>query len=135
MPEIKSIFFGPSPDTRYDSGVKPCCAINASNAVVTIHEGTSSSSLNWRVGRVNGVKLSFVAASEPHDFDSGYDPSVALTDDNIVIELHGSGKGSRGYLFYHVGTLSNSAITFPTQAIKACLESTGTQLASVTFSA
>jgi hypothetical protein len=118
MPEVKSVFFGPSPDTRYDSGVKPCCAINANNAVVTIHEGTSSSSLNWRVGRVNGVKLSFVEASTPHNFDTGYDPTVALTDDNIVIELHGSTKGSRGYLFYHVGTLGNSAITFPTQAIK-----------------
>ncbi|HVG06422.1 MAG TPA: hypothetical protein VNM67_01875 [Thermoanaerobaculia bacterium] len=119
MPRTKSVFFGPSPAKEFDKGESPCCAINSHNTVVEIHKGESSTSLNWRVGTVNeGIKVEFVPAPKQHDFDTGYDPAVALTDDNIVIEVHGSRRGKNGYLYHHVGTLGSSAVSFPTSAIQ-----------------
>jgi hypothetical protein len=60
------------------------------------------------------------ACSSPdqHDFDTGYDPSVALTNDEVVVEVHGSRRSTSGYLYYHVGKLNGGDISFPKNAIR-----------------
>lgn len=111
MPRTKSVFFGPSPDQSYDNGDYPCCAINAGNVCVTIHEGTGSDSLNYRLGSVSGVKLSFIPAPRQNKFGNGADPSVVLTDDGVVIEAHGTDR-SGGTLEFLVGVVKNTTIGF-----------------------
>ncbi len=118
MAGTKSVFFGPSPKQPYDNGEAPCCAINSKNRVVTIHEGTFRTSLNWRLGMTFGANLSFFLAPDQHDFDTGYDPSVALTNDDVVVEVHGSRRSTSGYLFYHVGEIKDHEISFPTGALQ-----------------
>jgi hypothetical protein len=111
MPRTKSVFFGRNPDQSYDNGDYPCCAINANNVGVSIHEGTGSSSLNYRLFTVNGAKVSFVPAPKQNKFGNGYDPSVVLTDDGVVVEAHGTDRGGGG-LEFQVGVLKNSTIAF-----------------------
>jgi hypothetical protein len=111
MPRTKSVFFGTSPDQSYDNGDFPCCAINAGNFCVAIHEGTGSDSLNYRLGAVGGLKLSFIPAPKQNKFGNGADPSVVLTNDGVVVEAHGT-KRSGGNLMFQIGVIKNSTIGF-----------------------
>lgn len=111
MPRTKSVFFGPSPDQSYDDGDFPCCAINSNNVGVAIHEGTGSSSLNYRLFSVQDARVSFVPAPKQNQFGNGYRPAVVLTDDGVVVEAHGTDKDS-GNLEFQVGVLKNSTIGF-----------------------
>ena len=101
-------FFGISPD-QYDVGSNPSCAINASGVVVEIHKTQGPADyLYWWVGQVNGVTLHWTG----HDtdrFDKGYNPSVALTDGNVVLEVHDLG-GVTLNCWYSTGVVSGDRI-------------------------
>jgi hypothetical protein len=87
-PSDKSIAFGGS--HNYDSGATPSIAINNSNVVVEVHQSNGPSTNLWyHVGVVDptGKTIAFGAS---HNYDSGATPSVALTDDGFVIEVHQS---------------------------------------------
>jgi hypothetical protein len=112
MPVIKSVFFGLSPE-HYDSGKKPSCALNANNVVVEVHKGESEDTLNWRIGKVEGVKLSWLPLPPKHkSFANGTNPAVAINSSNEVIVVYNDGKG----LHYRLGTVSGATLNFPAAA-------------------
>jgi hypothetical protein len=101
-------FFGISPD-QYDVGSYPSCAINSSGVVVEVHKTEGPADyLYWWVGQVDGVTLHWTG----HDtdrFDKGYNPSVALTDGNVVLEAHDSG-GVTLNCYYRIGVVTGNRI-------------------------
>jgi hypothetical protein len=101
-------FFGISPD-QYDVGVNPSCAINASGVVVEIHKAQGPADwLYWWVGQVNGVTLRWTG-HDTNKFDTGYNPPVALTNDNVVLQVHDSG-GVTLNCWYSTGKVSGNRI-------------------------
>jgi hypothetical protein len=83
-------FFGISPD-QYDVGEQPAIAMNAAGAVVEIHKTQGPVGwLYWWVGQVDGTTLRWTG-HDTNKYDEGFNPSVALTNDNVVLEVHDSG--------------------------------------------
>lgn len=83
-------FFGVSPD-QYDVGEQPSIAINNAGVVVEVHKTQGPVGwLYWWVGQVDGTSLRWTG-HDTDKFDEGFNPSVALTNDNVVLEVHDSG--------------------------------------------
>lgn len=104
----QSIQFGGSHE--YDSGNVPAVALNDQNVVVEVHESNGLSSKLWyHVGRADpGNKT--VAWGGSHDYDTGSAPSVALSNQNVVVEVHRS-EGLSNALWYHVGVVDPGTLT------------------------
>lgn len=91
----------------YDRGKRPSVAINATNDVVQVHQGESSSSLNLLFGRVEGTSLEFRNPHHPVVLSStGNYPSVALNS-NIVLLMFDQNNRLR----YKTGILTANAAT------------------------
>jgi hypothetical protein len=84
----QTIDFGGS--HNYDSGATPAIAINNNNVVVEVHQSNGPSTNLWyHVGVVDPVAKT-INFGGSYNYDSGACPSVALTDDGFVIEVHQS---------------------------------------------
>ena len=103
----KSVFFGISPGP-YDQGVTPSIAINRGKTVVEVHKSQGNSGLWWRLGGVSGVSLAWRGHGTVND-DGGYNPSVALNEQGVVVEAHDSGHGT---LWYWTGQVSGNSIAW-----------------------
>jgi hypothetical protein len=108
---IESVFFGLSPSS-YDNGRRPSCAINASNVVVEVHKGESENTLNWRIGSVQGVHLSWLPRPAGYtSFGNGTNPAVAIDPSNVVIVVYDD-NGLR----YRIGTVAGNRLNFAAPA-------------------
>ena len=97
----------------YDNnGYNPSVAMNSfvgrDTTVVEVHNGTSGAGPLWyRVGKVNGSTITW---NDSHQYDNGFNPSVALAG-NIVVEVH-NGTFGVGPLWYRMGKLNGGTITW-----------------------
>jgi hypothetical protein len=102
-----------SDDQRHYSsgGIDPTVSINDYGMVVEIHS-TDSNHLYYRTGVLNSSSCVIEWRSTPtEDYDTGRWPSVAINNDNMVIEVHQSPGGTD--LWYNVGQVEqNGAITW-----------------------
>ena len=82
---------------QYDTGVNPRIAINNYDEVVSVHQVPGESLLHYRAGMLERSEEAATAItlrdSRRYD-DYGSDPSVALLDSGLVLEVHGYGTGS-----------------------------------------
>jgi hypothetical protein len=98
---------------EYDSyGFNPSVAMDATaeanTTVVEVHNGSNGSGPMWyRVGEVVGPT---VVWGSSHEYDTGYNPSVAMSG-SIVVEVH-NGSTSGGGLWYHIGKVNGTLITW-----------------------
>ena len=90
---------------KYDDGVQPSVAINNNGLVVEVHKSESHDTLWYRVGKVNGDKIDWENNKKSIEYDAGVQPSVAITDDGLVVEVHKS--QSYGTLWYRVGRVKS----------------------------
>jgi len=74
---------------KYDMGANPRIAINNHNQVVSVHQVPGENLLHYRRGVVSGGTIQF-SESRRYD-DYALDPSVALLDNGLVLEVHGNG--------------------------------------------
>ncbi|MCP6760762.1 MAG: hypothetical protein NHB32_18910 [Fischerella sp. CENA71] len=97
---------------RYDTGVSPSVALNNGNVVVEVHKSQSRDRLFYRVGKVEGDKIDWgkYENNKSIDYDDGVQPSVAITNDGLVVEVHKS--QSRDRLFYRVGKVEGDTINW-----------------------
>ena len=82
------ITFGTSQE--YDEGIYPSVAITDDGLVVEVHQSKHSENfgkIHYRIGRVAGDKINWGGSFE---YDSGSRPSVAITNDGVVVEIHQS---------------------------------------------
>lgn len=87
-PSGQTISFGGSHD--YDNGVTPAISLNNNLVVVEVHQSDGPSTALWyHVGVVDPVGKT-ISFGDSQNYDSGSNPSVALTDDGFVIEVHRS---------------------------------------------
>lgn len=101
-------FFGISPE-HFDKGIEPACAINDAGLVVEIHKAEGLVGwLFWRLGQVHGTSLRWTA-HEKKKYDDGYNPSVAVTNENVVLEVHDTG-GASPNCWSRVGRVTNNKI-------------------------
>jgi hypothetical protein len=97
--------FGEADD--YGTGKWSDIALNNGKVVVGVHNTEDSKSLYYRVGKVDGGKIDW--ADESHDYDNGVNPSVAINDDGLVVEVHKS-QGASNALWYRVGNVEGNEI-------------------------
>jgi hypothetical protein len=95
----------------YDDGVQPSVAITNDGLVVEVHKSQTYDTLFYRVGRVNDDKIDWgkYEGNKSHKYDDGVQPSVAITNDGLVVEVHKS--QSHDTLWYQVGRVDNDTIT------------------------
>jgi hypothetical protein len=98
------------PGTQYDSGVTPAVAMNIFGTVVELHKTQNplSTQLYYRVGTVDTAKRS-IQFGPSVAFDNGRVPSVAMTGQGVVVEVHET-SGSDSKLWYHVGRINGDKI-------------------------
>jgi C1A family cysteine protease len=84
---------------RYDSGVNPSVALNASGAI-EVHKSQGNNGMWYRVAPVQG------SFGDSHHYDTGWRPYVAVNSLGQVVETHQS--QARPRLFYHVGQLNSA---------------------------
>lgn len=106
MPRVPSAAFGVSPSS-YDDGVQGSCALNANRRFVAAHRGASDveRTIRLKPGTV-GAQLRLTFGPTTGSLGQGANPSVALTDQNVVIEAHDNG----GKLYYSVHTLAQNTL-------------------------
>lgn len=101
MPDVRSIYFGNSPrlydaenprrngfkatPLGYDFGHVPSCAINGNGQFIAVHRGSTSSTLNFRQGRIERLDLIFTDKRDMGSLGDGDNPSVAFSDGNVAI--------------------------------------------------
>ncbi|MGF2038969.1 MAG: endonuclease/exonuclease/phosphatase family protein [Nostoc sp. CmiVER01] len=84
----KKISFGTS--QKYDDGLYPSVAITDDGLVVEVHQAKDSENfgtLHYHIGRVAGDKINW---EKSFQYDTGSRPSVAITNDGVVVEVHQS---------------------------------------------
>ena len=98
----------------YDTGTSPSIALNNENVVVEVHKSENHDTLWYRVGRVEGGRINWEKnnGKESTEYDKGVQPSVAITNDGLVIEVHKSQTEGEDTLWYHVGKVNGDKITF-----------------------
>jgi len=99
---------------NYDPGKQPAVAVNKENVVVEVHQGKVRSGgvvdLAYRVGKVVKVneknqidwKKLNDKGEQGKKYDTGNNPSVAVNNNGVVIEVHETGTGE---IWYHTATL------------------------------
>jgi hypothetical protein len=73
----------------YDAGSNPRIAINNQNEIVSVHQVPGENLLHYRRGMVSGGAIQFTESWRYDDY--AIDPSVALLDSGLVLEVHGNG--------------------------------------------
>jgi hypothetical protein len=100
----------------YDSGFAPSIAASGTTVVELHQTQATASQMMYQVGTVTG---SGVAWSSPYAWEWGAAPSVAIANTpygTYVVEVHQGGQGF-GPLWYSIGTISGSSITWTPSAI------------------
>jgi hypothetical protein len=97
--------------SKYDDGITPTVALNDQGSVVEVHQTQNrlSSSLWYRVGTVNpsGLSINWGNSSQ---FDDGNNPSVALNNGGVAVEVHETSNRIDNKLWYHVGRLEGNTL-------------------------
>ena len=107
---------------EYEKGIHPSVAITNSGLVVEVHQSPNPSgapfddapppnTLWYRVGRVKSNGIIWVEGdrSKSTQYDNGVHPSVAITNDGLVVEVHQS--QSHNTLWYRgTGQVNNNTI-------------------------
>jgi 8-oxo-dGTP pyrophosphatase MutT (NUDIX family) len=97
----------------YDKGVRPSVAINNNGLVVEVHKSQGLKNTFWhRLGQVEGGTIKWRNNDTSTEYGAGLEPSVAITDDELVVEVHQSiihDEGS-GQLYYQVGRVKGDTI-------------------------
>jgi hypothetical protein len=117
---------------QYDTGWNPSVAMSTTtgSTVVEVHNGQDGFGSMWyHVGQMNGYSVqgfggpsSGINWGPANSYDVGYNPSVAVAAPCVVlpssqcgattvVEVH-NGQDGFGEMWYHVGTVSGSQITW-----------------------
>ncbi|MEI5907693.1 carbohydrate binding domain-containing protein [Bacillus spongiae] len=94
--------------TQYDDGVSPTVAVNNDGTVVEIHKHQNNGGLYFNIGKVNddGTITWDKGKDSGTYFDTGDRPSVTLTADGTVVEVH-EAPTSSSKLFYNIGKVNH----------------------------
>ncbi|HAG82986.1 MAG TPA: hypothetical protein DCL61_17955 [Cyanobacteria bacterium UBA12227] len=96
---------------NYDPGTQPSVALNDDNVVVEVHQGDwrifTKNDLAYRAGRVNGKnQIDWQPVNAEGElgakYDTGNNPSVAVNNQGLVVEVHETGTGE---IWYHIAQL------------------------------
>ena len=94
------------PPILLDVGKQPSVAINDNNVVVEVHEATGDNNeLHCRVGKLDEAS-GIISWGPPSNYDDGERPSVAINNENMVIEVHKSENHNE--LWYNVGKVNHN---------------------------
>lgn len=97
---------------KYDNGEQPSVAINNNGLVVEAHiTGGGNNNLWYRLGQVEGNTIAWRNDNKSIKYDNGQRPSLGITDDGLVVEVHMSG-GPRDSLWYRLGKVEGNIINW-----------------------
>jgi len=121
---------------HYDDGINPHIAINNLNQVVEVHQVTGEDLQHYHRGIVLSSGIIDFRGSQRYE-NNGYNPSVALLDNGLVLELHADDG-----IYARTGILSqsNPALIDWTNSVKisgqygpTAIATNGTQLVGPHF--
>jgi hypothetical protein len=88
----------------YDKGIESTVALNSQNLILEVHRSQNNKALWYHVGKLNGLAITWGPSQSLGP--NGIRPSVALTDDGVVLVVYGNSIGRNGSeLNYSVGKL------------------------------
>jgi hypothetical protein len=98
---MKTIQFGLA--EKYDSGDN-CSVATNSQFAIEVHNSENFSDIWYHIGKINGATIDW---EESHKYSNGYHPSIAVNNNNVVVEVHETSNILTDSLYYKVGTILN----------------------------
>jgi hypothetical protein len=100
-------------NSKYDSGVHPTVAVNKNGIIVEVHPSSTlvTNDLWWTTFQLNGTSAPKQLKHAKLEKDTGFNPSVAINNNGIVVEVHCSlpaGNAIGATLWYWIGRLNSS---------------------------
>ncbi|MBH8577429.1 NUDIX hydrolase [Nostocaceae cyanobacterium CENA369] len=96
---------------RYDSGEFPSVAINNKGIVVEVHQSQGDSLTLWyNIGHVEGDRIVWRNDGKSIEYESAYTPSVAITDDGLVVAAHHLEYPNYNVVQYRLGQIKGHTI-------------------------
>lgn len=91
---------------KYDSGGSNSADTNAKIAI-EVHNSQASSNMWYHIGTVNEATINWGSS---HSYSNGYNPSIALNNNNVVVEVHETSNVFTNSLYYKVGQVNGSTV-------------------------
>lgn len=89
---------------QYDTGQTPSVAVTPDGKIIETHRGNETTKLYYNIGTVDAEGKSINWNEKGEKYDTGRQPSVAVTPDGKIIEVH-RGRGSQS-LYCTIGTVN-----------------------------
>lgn len=90
--------------TQYNNGEIPSIAINDKGTVVEVHKSEGNNTLWYRTGYISAINplntRELVLSPSAQRYDHGETPSVAINNNDVVVEVH---KSEEDTLWSHIG--------------------------------
>lgn len=91
---------------NYDSGRSCTATINETTAI-EVHNSEASSDMWYHVGKIKGATIEWAKSTK---YSNGYHPSIAINNQNIIVEVHETSNVLTNSMYCKVGVLNGSTI-------------------------
>lgn len=91
---------------KYDSG-RSCSVANNTAIAVEVHNSEASSDMWYHVGNINGATVQWGGSKS---YSNGYNPSIAINNNNIVVEVHETSNIITNSMYCKVGSVNGNSI-------------------------
>ncbi|WP_196891969.1 phosphatidylinositol-specific phospholipase C domain-containing protein [Aureivirga marina] len=108
-PDVKNVQFGYGNEFDGNSS-RTTVAVNNQGNIVEVHQSRTTRSVWYHTGKLDEVMN--INWSESKKFDDGLAPSVAMNDNNVVVEVHETSNIFTSDLWYHVGVHNGNSVSW-----------------------
>ena len=100
-----------SDSIKYDTGNRPAITFTSEGKIIEVHNGGENNKLYYRIGQLNANSIIWDSGSKGIEYDSGDNPSIAVTPSGRIIEVH-NGSGDNNNLYYRTGAINGDTIVW-----------------------
>jgi len=91
---------------KYDSG-RSCSVATNQTLALEVHVSELSSDMWYHIGNMNGATVNWGGSKK---YSNGYNPSIAINNNNLVVEVHETSNVVSNSMYYKVGTVNGNSI-------------------------
>lgn len=102
---MKTIQFGLG--EQYDTG-RSCSVANNAQFAIEMHNSEASSDMWYHIGGINGATVNW--GDSRKYANGGYNPSVAINKNNVVVEVHETSNIFTNSMYYNVGIVNGEKV-------------------------
>lgn len=101
---MKTIQFGLA--EKYDTG-RSCSVGTNTQLAIEVHNSEASSDMWYHIGKIKGATVNWGGS---HNYSNGYNPSIAINNNNIIVEVHETSNAFTNSMYYKVGIINGDKI-------------------------